>query len=32
MAIEDNGAVWPIQDAACEIQDALKAIADEVRL
>jgi hypothetical protein len=31
MALEDNDAVWPIQDAAYEIQDALMAIAEEVR-
>ncbi len=31
MAHEDNDAAWPIQDAAFEIRDAIKAIAREVR-
>jgi hypothetical protein len=32
MALEDNDAVWPIQDAAYEIKDALETIAEEVRI
>jgi hypothetical protein len=31
MALEDNDVVWPIQDAAHEIKDAIEAIAREVR-
>ena len=30
MALEDNDAVWPIQDAAYEIRSDLEAIAKEV--
>jgi hypothetical protein len=31
MALEDNDDVWPIQDAAYDIKNALEAIAVEVR-
>jgi hypothetical protein len=29
-ALEDNDAVWPIQDAAYEIKGEIEAIAEEV--
>ncbi|SPE44233.1 hypothetical protein SBA7_310006 [Candidatus Sulfotelmatobacter sp. SbA7] len=31
MAHEDNDAMWPIQDAAFEIKDALNGIAKELQ-
>ena len=30
MALEDNDAVWPLQDAAYELKDELEALAKEL--